>query len=649
MPDANLIRDIIHQVVDQEPVACLEYCDKALRDSDLPPQLQMLVRVAKSSALINTGDISGGQAELTAALHEAAFGADRFVCCLVLAAFGFWKEAVEHLSTDSAEESRPEEWFALFGTLHHTLFAGLDRLDDHVSNGLFLEPPGVDGSLTWFVDSANIEEKRSEILEVMEPAAALFPNNVDLQAILAHLAFEGGDHAKVVSVCERLRAADPTNRHLFFEARSLANLAPANQAEQAVRVQLLIVLREIKERLSTALANGQGSDVLEPIIAQAKSLGDLRVLSCEIGSMESLCHGTEHTRTIVSPAESVSITVKVAVEGDVQIREQVAETCGSSLYQLRDTEVLDMTGMLLIGGRQVARDPMPEDPWFMNHWPYLHLSSVDQCLLTPPAATAWRGPSAASIAQGFGANYYTWLIEVMPRIQLLEDHCGELPALVFLYELSPWQRAILDLLKVPAERVVILPGSQPVAFDELWYANASIRELPSPAPLMRLRDTLWRRLSLSRRPGRRKLFITRKKFRNRRLVNEEEVERLLLSKGFECISPEDMSISEQADCFASAEVVIGPCGAWATNMIFCQPDTPVILLNPAESCGLHFAYIAHWLSLRYVVALGCFVPTPSIGFLRGNLGYFDVETPDSMHYNYHVPLSSVETALASVG
>ena len=252
------------------------------------------------------------------------------------------------------------------------------------------------------------------------------------------------------------------------------------------------------------------------------------------------------------------------------------------------------------------------------------------------------------MAQGFGANYYSWLIEVVPRIQLLRDHRGELPALVFLYQLRPWQREVLDLIDVPPERVVCLPGSPPIAFDELWLAHTSTRELPSPAPLLSSRDLLRERLSLSKTPGQRKLFITRKQYNNRKLVNEAEVGRMLIGQGFEPVSPEEMSISEQAECFASAAVVIGPCGAWATNTIFCQPDTPIILLNPAESCGLHFAYIAHWLGLRYTVALGQFVPTPSVGILGRGERYFDVPTPDSMHHNYHVPLQAVEVALTSV-
>ncbi len=63
-----------------------------------------------------------------------------------------------------------------------------------------------------------------------------------------------------------------------------------------------------------------------------------------------------------------------------------------------------------------------------------------------------------------------------------------------------------------------------------------------------------------------------------------------------------MSVTEQASCLASAEIVVAPHGAGLTNLVFCNPGTKVIeIFSPSylpncywilsNVCGLDHYYL----------------------------------------------------------
>ncbi|MDC0435342.1 glycosyltransferase family 61 protein, partial [bacterium] len=70
----------------------------------------------------------------------------------------------------------------------------------------------------------------------------------------------------------------------------------------------------------------------------------------------------------------------------------------------------------------------------------------------------------------------------------------------------------------------------------------------------------------------------------RSVRNLDIIEHYLMSQGFEIYYPERHSISEQADAFSAASVVVGIHGAGMTNIVFCQKNAVVV-----EFYGEHVA------------------------------------------------------------
>ena len=75
-----------------------------------------------------------------------------------------------------------------------------------------------------------------------------------------------------------------------------------------------------------------------------------------------------------------------------------------------------------------------------------------------------------------------------------------------------------------------------------------------------------------------RLFLSRRGFSSRQLVNEVELEKILHDLGFTTIYPETMSFSEQVDAFQSATIVVGSCSSALTNAIFCNAGARIVAL-----------------------------------------------------------------------
>lgn len=79
----------------------------------------------------------------------------------------------------------------------------------------------------------------------------------------------------------------------------------------------------------------------------------------------------------------------------------------------------------------------------------------------------------------------------------------------------------------------------------------------------------------------RRLFVNRADRWPRRLTNIADVSAILREHGFTEITTEGMSLHEQIEAFAQAEVVVGIMGASMTSTVFCKPGTPLLYLAPS--------------------------------------------------------------------
>ncbi len=205
-------------------------------------------------------------------------------------------------------------------------------------------------------------------------------------------------------------------------------------------------------------------------------------------------------------------------------------------------------------------------------------------------------PSPATVPSGVAlfasgvTNWYHWLIEILPAALLAEALPAEFDSFPFLVpeECLKHQtfRDSLALFTTGQRQVRTLPAGKPVKVGKLIHIDGVVSgpmnliegKWPTASDysqngdvLLRYREALLERLGVTVAKPDRRIFLARG--HGRRTYNQDELLEIAKGFGFEAVYPERLSFREQAETFASAEMVMGPSGAAFANMLFCQKDT----------------------------------------------------------------------------
>jgi len=180
-----------------------------------------------------------------------------------------------------------------------------------------------------------------------------------------------------------------------------------------------------------------------------------------------------------------------------------------------------------------------------------------------------------SIASPHWSGYYHWVTDVLPRLYALDTLVGDDIRILVNAPLNAWQRESLELLGYDVDR--FLPVGDGYFQAEVLYLPSYLGD-PSPHPFAChwLRERLLPADAPAR--GSRRLYVTRRLARCRRLVNEHEIEPILQDSGFEIVEAERLTFREQVSLFSQAEFVIGPHGAGLTNILFAPERCRVLEL-----------------------------------------------------------------------
>lgn len=180
--------------------------------------------------------------------------------------------------------------------------------------------------------------------------------------------------------------------------------------------------------------------------------------------------------------------------------------------------------------------------------------------------------------RGTGANYYHFVMDLLPRWGIFREAMpGIEPDRVLLNRSTGYQRQLLEMVGLADVRVV-----EPDKHVALRAERLLVPGLPNYDTLAPPWTTDWLRRTLpplrpEGRPNR--IYITRGQRRNtRRVVNEAQLLPILQRHGFTVIDAGSLSVQDQIDHFAAAEVVVAPHGAALTNVNFASPGVRILEL-----------------------------------------------------------------------
>lgn len=217
------------------------------------------------------------------------------------------------------------------------------------------------------------------------------------------------------------------------------------------------------------------------------------------------------------------------------------------------------------------------------------------------AMAGWVGPvmesdNAAALWSHPWMGYYHWIIDVAPKIVLLQEKFGRDLAewkLCYPRQDTDFEKETLAMLGVPDSSVIDTRGLRAVRAGKValsvllgWY------EIQPAAALLR-----ERLIDQAGHGAGERIYVSRKG--RRKCVNEQEVFALLAARGFTFVDDKPRSLSEQIGIFSSAKVIVAPHGAALTNLLWCEEGAQVVELFGETYQPPYYRNLSAFRSLNY--------------------------------------------------
>jgi len=202
----------------------------------------------------------------------------------------------------------------------------------------------------------------------------------------------------------------------------------------------------------------------------------------------------------------------------------------------------------------------------------------------------------AIMLSGFASfNYSHWLIEYLPRFLGLNElvEYQHLPLLVDMASINDsHQLEMLQIMNKSGRKIIPMQAGSvyrckrlivPSALSTMpinLKSNTAIKAndvVISKAAIDYMRQNFYKP-DHGKYHGPERLYISRKNASFRRLANEDEIQELFESYGFEVISPDRLSVSQKLSLFNNAKFIAGPGSSGFTNILFSPPNANVLFL-----------------------------------------------------------------------
>lgn len=190
---------------------------------------------------------------------------------------------------------------------------------------------------------------------------------------------------------------------------------------------------------------------------------------------------------------------------------------------------------------------------------------------------------ASGVFLGSSSSWYHFLVEVLPRFlmcprkELLGSTVivrGDLPSTI---------KEVLLLLGF--KEILSINDGQKVKVEKLQTVLDFRLERPLEIEMRKSDLELVKAFFADINPASRdNRYVYLKRQRNlfRPLYRQNRVERYLLSQGFEVVSPEELTLFQQIQLFRETRIVVSESGAALTNMLFMEPKSLIIEINPGR-------------------------------------------------------------------
>jgi len=201
-------------------------------------------------------------------------------------------------------------------------------------------------------------------------------------------------------------------------------------------------------------------------------------------------------------------------------------------------------------------------------------------------------------------NYYHWLFETLPRLEMLKEKRIKFSKLITGYDKS-FKKETLSKLGISSSRVIPISDSTNLFAENLIVPSMPINSgNPTQKVCSFLRKNLLSKPSSFQKKKYKKIYVMRGNAKSRKVTNEGEVIDFLSKKGFTPVRMDGLSVKEQSQIFNSSEIIVSLHGAALANLVFCNKGTKVIELFHPDYVNVCYWALSNCMNLDYAYFFG---------------------------------------------
>lgn len=229
---------------------------------------------------------------------------------------------------------------------------------------------------------------------------------------------------------------------------------------------------------------------------------------------------------------------------------------------------------------------------------------------------------ALSITHSWYDNFYHFVWESLVKLYCLRNYIGQ-STVVFPQAQSPYHKEWLSLLGV--QDITLIKKREKVKTSLAISASFLTTDMPDHKSILEgFRDWVIFKLKKnglledkSKYPQ--KIYINRSKVRYRKVVNNEEVIKLVENKGYKVVELEDYSLAQQINLFYHADDILGVHGAGFAHIGFTKAPVLDIIVDTFNSQW--FSKLAETFGTKYD-----FIRMTGVAndYFRQTPGYLDI-------------------------
>ena len=228
---------------------------------------------------------------------------------------------------------------------------------------------------------------------------------------------------------------------------------------------------------------------------------------------------------------------------------------------------------------------------------------------------------------GGNANYWHWLLDVLPRLEIIKKLDIENMIDYYLFPSldKKFQEQTLDVINIPVKKRLSSKDFRHFFADKILVTSHPYTLLNDPrsdslnipnwiSNYLRytFKEKAIQKSTIKSFPE--KIYINRKDSTSlnlRYIINITEVEEMLKNYGYKSLTMSDLNFSDQVALFSKAKEVIGLHGAGFANIIFCKEKSKIIEMR-SDTAGDVIKNLA----------------------ISNNLNYHDISvSPKTINYN----------------